>query len=602
MAANQFLDPTKLNQVQTYYITQFEKVDTLETTIQNLGSTYLALTGGTVTGAVLSSFDYSGTVADNAFVTKSYVTSMIPSVTGYMPTTGGQFTGDVTTTNTTFTNTSLVTKNYVDSAISLSSGWDNKTYYFNNSVDNDSVIGTLYDNTNGYYLGFFYNHSSDDREVQLPTISGNMANGFNLDFHNEYSYSGLLITNDMDQGEDGISSVKIKFYGNNDYHGSAGYAGNVVKAQLNAHYYVTKATIDNVNNYYRQHWIGDFDGWSSTLTESFNGYTFRNFTSSKSQLATIGEHFVVAYKDGAINNNPDRELAANYDQVLAFDESTKDFYIRNSKTVSETITSNMVTFTNTGVISSKTTVADFTNDNEFVTKLYVDNHTPDLSGYVSVVDYNDLVAKLNDFLLETSGVEPTSNTFSISATANTTVTVTFNQAIANGLIIDWGDGKTDSQAEGTSNVTLTHTYTNTNTYYITFTEATGGNVTIASITGVTVTSANIVDIDVTAVGTGLTKVYTNNNVSASYFNDNTNLTSAIIGSNVTTIGATPFSGCTSLTRLVIKGNAVTLDGKLFASSSETIPTGFKIYVPAGTGATYKEATNWSDYATYIEEM
>lgn len=592
MAANQFLDPIKLGQVQTYYITQFEKVDTLETTIQNLGNTYLALAGGTVTGAVLSSFDYSGTVADNAFVTKSYVASMIPSVSGYMPTTGGQFTGDVTTINTTFTNTSFITKTYVDTnympktgtTLTDSTGF---TLIQNNTDASDTTFANTFIVGQNSEYGIFLTASATPNggtasttNFWVDTFGAFTDNQFIIADTNGSYYGGFTVA---DMILDDTSLRFVYEYDNSEHIFIATTYGkdNLTIKTTDGNDYTNLFTVNSTALTYTgdSFNIGhDSYGCYKIATTTTSGCTSLDVFVSDSNVGTIYTGLTLAGDE------------VNSDQVIKITTKQDD---------SGTVTNVPLYFTNP-VKTAQTTFAD----DEFVTKSYVDNATPsiDLSGYVSVVDYNDLVAKLNDFLLETSGVEPTSNTFGISATVNTAVTVTFNQAIANGLIIDWGDGKTDSQAEGTSNVTLTHTYTDTNTYYITFTEATGGNVTIASITGATVTSANIVDIDVTAVGTGLTKVYTDNNVTASYFNGNTNLTSAIIGSDVTAIGATPFSGCTSLTRLVIKGNAVTLGGKLFASSSETIPIGFKIYVPTGTGATYKAATNWSDYATYIEEM
>ena len=60
-------------------------------------------------------------------IIKNGVTYGVTDTSNLLPKSGGSLTGDVTTTNTTFTNTSLVTKQYVDDTIAALNG--NSTAY-----------------------------------------------------------------------------------------------------------------------------------------------------------------------------------------------------------------------------------------------------------------------------------------------------------------------------------------------------------------------------------------------------------------------------------------------------------------------------------------
>lgn len=88
-----------------------------------------------------------------------------------------------------------------------------------------------------------------------------------------------------------------------------------------------------------------------------------------------------------------------------------------------------------------------------------------------------------------------------------------------------------------------------------------------------------------------------------------NLTDVVIPSSVTAIKNTLLEGCTAMQTLAINRETppafhqTTGSGGvgLFSAypDAETIPTGFKIYVPASAVNTYKTATIWSRYANYI---
>ena len=86
-------------------------------------------------------------------------------------------------------------------------------------------------------------------------------------------------------------------------------------------------------------------------------------------------------------------------------------------------------------------------------------------------------------------------------------------------------------------------------------------------------------------------------IGAAAFNSCSGLTSATIGNSVTSIGNFAFSGCIGLTSVIMLSTTPPV------ISSSIFPSGFSgtITVPAGTGATYKAATNWSKYADKIQE-
>ena len=106
------------------------------------------------------------------------------------------------------------------------------------------------------------------------------------------------------------------------------------------------------------------------------------------------------------------------------------------------------------------------------------------------------------------------------------------------------------------------------------------------------------------------------------FQNCTSLTNITIPNSVTSIRDSAFYNCTSLTSITIPSAVTTIGGNALKIGSSTnkatitmLPTTpptiqsytfdasylQKIIVPAGTGATYKAATNWSKFSDYIEE-
>ena len=113
-----------------------------------------------------------------------------------------------------------------------------------------------------------------------------------------------------------------------------------------------------------------------------------------------------------------------------------------------------------------------------------------------------------------------------------------------------------------------------------------------------------------------------NSIGDYYFNNCKSLTSITIPDNVTAIGLYAFYDCLALTELIIPANVTDIYAKALQIGSTTkkatitmkpttpptiTSTTFtadklnKIIVPAGCGDTYKSATNWSNFADYIEE-
>lgn len=87
------------------------------------------------------------------------------------------------------------------------------------------------------------------------------------------------------------------------------------------------------------------------------------------------------------------------------------------------------------------------------------------------------------------------------------------------------------------------------------------------------------------------------------FTGETNLTTVILPSTITYIRNAMLFGCTSIQNLTLLSTTppTLSSGKLFGDN-ETIPSGFKINVPATAVNTYKQASGWSTYSNIIETI
>ena len=86
---------------------------------------------------------------------------------------------------------------------------------------------------------------------------------------------------------------------------------------------------------------------------------------------------------------------------------------------------------------------------------------------------------------------------------------------------------------------------------------------------------------------------------------NENLTSVTIPSSVTSVGAVAFYECTNLAEVTVLAKtppAITAYDSFTGQMFESCADGLKIYVPYGTGDTYKTTDGWKDYSESIEEL
>ena len=79
------------------------------------------------------------------------------------------------------------------------------------------------------------------------------------------------------------------------------------------------------------------------------------------------------------------------------------------------------------------------------------------------------------------------------------------------------------------------------------------------------------------------------------FLNNSQLSSVVIPSSVTSMGDMCFAGCTGMTEMILsRTTPPTLGSNAFATST------FTIYVPDSAVATYKAASSWSSYASRVK--
>ena len=128
-------------------------------------------------------------------------------------------------------------------------------------------------------------------------------------------------------------------------------------------------------------------------------------------------------------------------------------------------------------------------------------------------------------------------TIKIAEYGRMVVPLYFNQTVANGVTIDWGDGSLPETFTGTGNKSTTHTYSATGTY----------DITLDVTSGVLGLGSNTSSYCVLGSTSNNNKVYCNM------------LKSVRIGNSVTTIGRYAFNYCYGLASVIIPNSVITID-------------------------------------------
>ena len=222
----------------------------------------------------------------------------------------------------------------------------------------------------------------------------------------------------------------------------------------------------------------------------------------------------------------------------------------------------------------------------------------------------------------------------------------FNQSVANGVTIDWGDGSATETLSGTGKVNTTHTYASIGDYVISLTVAEGCTVNLGHasssycVMGDAGTSGRVycnmlqkveVGNSVTSFGSyafyycySLASVVIPNSVKSvgnNAFNYCYSLANVVIPNGVTSVGNNAFNYCGSLASVVIPNSVTSVGTYAFQTCSgmafydftnhtavprlsnsnafNNIPSDCEIRVPAALAEEWKAATNWSSHASKI---
>ena len=204
----------------------------------------------------------------------------------------------------------------------------------------------------------------------------------------------------------------------------------------------------------------------------------------------------------------------------------------------------------------------------------------------------------------------------ISAPGRMSVPLYFNQSVANGVTIDWGDGSSAQILSSTGNVSTTHTYTEIGDYCISLTVnngtlSLGHNSPSYSVIGSTSNSEKIYCnmLQRIEISKGVTSI------GSSAFKGCCSLSSIVIPESVTSIGSSAFYNCYSLSSIVIPESVTSIGSNAFYNcsgmafydfrSAKSVPTlqnknaftsisssDCKIVVPDSLYDSWIAATNW----------
>ena len=162
-----------------------------------------------------------------------------------------------------------------------------------------------------------------------------------------------------------------------------------------------------------------------------------------------------------------------------------------------------------------------------------------------------------------------------------TVPLYFSQSVANGVVVDWGDGSASQTFSGTGDQNISHTYAEVGEYTISLnplsgTLGLGSNTSSYCVMGNTSFSSN------TAYRNMLKAVEVGKNVtsiSKYAFRYCCSLASIVISEGVTSIGSNAFNNCYSLASIVIPESVTSIGNDAFnvcySLASIVIPKGVK---------------------------
>ena len=166
----------------------------------------------------------------------------------------------------------------------------------------------------------------------------------------------------------------------------------------------------------------------------------------------------------------------------------------------------------------------------------------------------------------------------IAAEGRMTVPLYFNQTVANGVTIDWGDGSATETLSGTGNVNTSHTYASIGDYVISLAVADGctlklGHNSTLCVMGATGNNGKVYCnmLQKVEIGSGTTST-------GSYaFAYCYSLASITIPNNVTSIGSYALAYCYSLTSITIPNSVTSIGSNAFngcySLASISIPNG-----------------------------
>ena len=235
----------------------------------------------------------------------------------------------------------------------------------------------------------------------------------------------------------------------------------------------------------------------------------------------------------------------------------------------------------------------------------------------------------------------------IADKARSTVPLYLQQTVANGVTIDWGDGSATETLTGTDNVNTSHAYGVAGDFVISLEVADGYTLGLGSdqnsycVMGSTSNNGRVysnmlqkveIGSGVTSIGTyafqycySLSSVTIPNGVTSignNAFQYCYSLSSVIIPNGVTSIGNNAFRSCSSLSSVIIPDGVTSIGTYAFrscygvaeyhlkrttpptlsdADAFSGIPSDCIIYVPKGCLEAYQNATNWTTYASKMQE-